>query len=310
MSAYHDLPYLKLVRDVLQTGKKKTDRTGVGTIAVFGRQMRFDLSDHTIPLLTTKSMHIPSIIHELLWYISGSDNIKYLQENGVRIWNEWADADGNLGPVYGVQWRKWGPRVGEHIDQLAQLIHDLKTNPTSRRLMVSAWNVGDLPQMALPPCHYGFQCYAEELSLKDRITAASKTHHIADLFEGLPPDDIIHSVLDQVNIPKYRLSLMLNMRSNDVGLGNPFNIAQYSILLHMLCQVVNMLPGDFVYSGGDVHIYTNHVTQLNGQLRNVPRPSPTLRFARKVTDIDDFKYEDFIIDNYTPGPVIKMKVAV
>lgn len=308
MSAYHDLPYLKLVRDVLQTGKVKADRTGTGTIAVFGRQMRFDLSDHTIPLLTTKSMHIPSIIHELLWYISGSDNIKYLQENGVRIWNEWADENGNLGPVYGVQWRKWGPRLGEHIDQLARLIHDLKNNPTSRRLMVSAWNVGDLSQMALPPCHYGFQCYAEELSLADRAFEASRTFNVHDIVDL--PDDEMAAVLCKNNIPKYRLSLMLNMRSNDVGLGNPFNIAQYSILLHMLCQVANMLPGDFIYSGGDVHIYSNHVDQLKGQLRNVPNPSPTLRFARKVTDIDDFKYEDFIIDGYTPGPVIKMKVAV
>lgn len=308
MSAYHDIPYLNLVRDVLQRGNFKSDRTGTGTIAVFGRQMRFDLSDGTIPLLTTKSMHIPSIIHELIWYISGSTNVKYLNDNGVRIWNEWADANGELGPVYGKQWRAWGPRIGDHIDQIAQLIHNLKTNPTTRRHIVSSWNVGEIDEMALPPCHYTFQCYAEELSLADRALEASKTHHIADAVDST--HDEMQKTFDANGVPKYRLSLMLNMRSNDVGLGNPFNIAQYSLLLRMLCEVSNMLPGEFIYSGGDIHIYANHISQLKGQLRNVPKESPTFRFARKITDIDDFKFEDFIIENYTPGPVIKMKVAV
>lgn len=329
---YHDLQYFKLVGDVLRNGVEKTDRTGVGTIAVFGRSMRFDLSDGTIPLLTTKAMHIPSIIHEVLWYLSGSGNVKYLQENGVRIWNEWADENGDLGPVYGVQWRKRQGNVinapvtfrtdpdniarphveleYEYIDQIARLVDALKTNPTSRRLMVDAWNPADVDSMALPPCHYAFQCYAAELSMKERITIASKTHYVPDMFDRRSTDEEVQQALDNTNVPKYRLSLLLNMRSNDVGLGNPFNIAQYSILLRMLCEVVNMAPGDFIYNGGDVHIYSNHVELLREQLVRVPMPSPTLTFNRKVTSIDDFKFEDFSINNYKSHPAIKMKVAV
>lgn len=314
---YHDIQYLKLVKDVLHSGVLKTDRTGVGTIAVFGRQMTFDLSDGTIPLLTTKKMHIPSIIHELLWYISGSGNIKYLQENGVRIWNEWADENGELGPVYGVQWRNWN---NDGIDQLANLINDIKHNPDSRRLMVTAWNPSQLKDMALPPCHFEFQCWTEPLTLKERVGEASKHWNVADMFETNATPDVMHAAMDSAEVPRLRLSLMLNMRSNDVGLGNPFNIAQYSILLRMLCEVTNCLPGKFTWTGGDTHIYThdnpdldpllNHVPMLKGQLTRPVRPSPTLQFARKVTNIDDFKFEDFIIEGYDPHPAIKMKVAV
>lgn len=305
MTVYHDIPYLNLVKDVLKNGVRKTDRTGTGTIAVFGRFMRFDLSDGTIPLLTTKKMHLPSIIHEMLWYLQGTGNIKYLQDNGVRIWNEWADENGELGPVYGVQWRNWN---GDGVDQIANLIHDLKNNPDSRRLMVSAWNPGKLKEMALPPCHFEFQVVTHELSLKERVYIASDAFFVDDLLEASPEQ--IEEVLTAQNIPSRRLSLLLNMRSNDVGLGNPFNIAQYSILMRMLCEVVNMVPGDFIYSGGDVHIYTNHVTQLEEQLGRVPFPSPTLEFTRRVTDIDEFKFEDFKVVGYESHPGIKMQVAV
>jgi len=315
MTKYHDIPYLNLVKDVLAHGVKKTDRTGVGTISVFGRQMTFDLSDGTIPLLTTKKMHWPSIIHELLWYISGSGNVKYLQENGVRIWNEWADENGDLGPVYGVQWRNWN---GDGIDQLAQLVDGIIHNPDSRRLMVTAWNPSQLKDMALPPCHFEFQCWTEPVELKDRVYEASKTFYMEDAMELSPSE--LEATMDEINIPRTRLSMMLNMRSNDVGLGNPFNIAQYSILLRMLCEVTGCLPGKFIWTGGDTHIYThnnpdldpelNHVPKLQEQLTRPPFPSPKLSFARKITSIDDFKFEDFVLCDYQCHPGIKMKVAV
>lgn len=307
--AYHDHQYLDLVRDVLQNGVKKVDRTGVGTIAVFGRQMRFDLSDGTIPLLTTKKMHIPAIIHEILWYLSGTGNVQYLRDNGVRIWNEWADENGDLGPVYGVQWRNWNG-----IDQIANLIHLLKTQPDSRRLLVSAWNVGQLDEMALPPCHYSFQCFTEELPQVERVRLFSQRWAVTDLFDHSKAlderEDHVEKILNDAEIPKRKLSMILNMRSNDVGLGNPFNIVQYSILLRMLCEVVNMTPGEFIWNGGDVHIYTNHIDGLNEQLQREPMLSPTFKFARKINDIDDFMFEDFVIEHYMSHPTISMKVAV
>lgn len=577
---YHDIPYINLVNDVLTNGVRKTDRTGVGTIAVFGRSMRFDLSDGTIPLLTTKRMHIPSIIHEMLWYLQGTGNIKYLQDNGVRIWNEWSTPEGHLNKVYGFQWRNWeiddytssvdvikirsngtdapycpnfsriacseintndefvgkrmvnnsgdpftvvrkqattngknsiytvqfentlsvvdvlrpnlrrgqvkdpykitvfgqgcvgvykeetpvrgaaynmwynmmrrcydhtaveyplyggrgvfvdqqwrcfsnflrdihnlvyftkwrdnpsaydldkdyfgatsyGPntciflptkynqvlpkldgskyiatnkhtgkkyeftvqrwfarqhrirhsqvistalkespthstrqwtfekvtppagyvfRQQLYVDQIGNLVNELKTNPDSRRLLVSAWNVGELSSMALPPCHYVFQCITQKLTFEDRFREASKTHFCGDALGE--SKTLIVKAMDEAGIPTHRLSLLLNMRSNDVGLGNPFNIAQYSILMRMLCHVVNMVPGDFIYSGGDVHIYANHVAQLEEQVKRVPYPSPTLEFTRKVTNIDDFKFDDFKIVGYECHPGIKMQVAV
>jgi len=272
---YHDLPYLDLVGYVLGNGVRKENRTGMDTFAVFSHQMRFDLSTGTIPLLTTKKMHTRSIIHELLWYLRGDSNIKYLQDNGVRIWNEWADENGDLGPVYGYQWRNWIGSDGVVTDQIADLIYKLRNNPGDRRLIVSAWNVGDLGRMALPPCHYTFQFYTE------------------------PTED-----------GRYSLSMMLNQRSCDVGLGVPFNIVQYSILLHMVAQVANMVPGEFIWNGGDVHVYENHQDALNEQLMREPFESPQLRLNPDVKEIDDFKFEDFEIVNYTHHPLIKMEVSV
>lgn len=284
--AYHDWVYLDLVRDVLWNGVKKENRTGIDTYAVFSRNMRFNISDGTIPMLTTKKMHVRSIIHELLWYLQGSTNIKYLQDNGVRIWNEWADENGDLGPVYGYQWRKWPKAVGakinwetdppsaeveyEHIDQIANVIHTLRTNPNDRRMIVNAWNVSMLPDMALPPCHYTFQFFVAE----------------------------------------GKLSCKLTQRSCDVGLGVPFNIVQYSILTHMIAQVTGLKPGEFVWEGGDVHIYHNQLKPLMEQISRDPFPSPKLKLNADVKEIDDFKYEDFEIVNYKSHPTIKMEVAV
>lgn len=491
MSSFHDKQYLSLISDVLTNGSERVDRTGVGTIAVFGRQMRFDLSDGTIPLLTTKKMHLPSIVHELLWYLQGSSNVTYLRNNGVRIWNEWSSPEGHLNKVYGFQWRKWEVEdwkanvcvvesappgcdapfeadpnntshqktvygegcIGDYVetphyrlaaydlwldmmkscyhkesaefqhmgwrgvfvdkswrcfanflrdihdlpyfskwvatpskyvldisykranyfgaqscvfipveyhemlkcptamsgatytavdkmkdcsvrvatpelfasqqnldvtrlrtvlqrgetyecnrwsvrrdasvtttlrqqlyvDQIAELIHTLKTNPTSRRMLVSAWNVGQLEQMALPPCHYSFQCFTSSASNKDQKMWPGRS---------------------------LKLSMILNMRSNDVGLGNPFNIAQYSMLLRVLCEIVGMVPGDFIWSGGDVHIYTNHIPQLKDQLTRTPYPSPKLKFSRPITSVSNLTFDDFVVGKYTFHPSIAMKVAV
>lgn len=311
MAVYHDNQYLDLVKDVLDNGFVKTDRTGTGTISVFDRTMRFDLRDGSIPLLTTKKMGLNAIIRELLWYLMGTGNIAYLKEHNVKIWDAWADENGDLGPVYGVMWRKWARHSDAsvvYIDQIAELIHNLQTNPDSRRLMVSAWNVAELNRMALPPCHYGFQCYTRLLTLKERVMISTKTFYPAELMSR--SDEEINTILDDVNIPRRELSLKLTMRSNDVGLGNPFNIVQYSILLRMLCEVVGMSPGDFIWSGGDVHIYSNHVQALTEQITRDPLPSPTFSFGRKITDIGDFKFEDFVIHDYKYHPSIKMPVAV
>lgn len=283
----HDIQYLELMRDVLKHGTPRDDRTGTGTISVFHRTMRFDLSDGTIPLLTTKKMHIPSILVELLWYISGNSNIKYLQENGVRIWNEWADDNGNLGPVYGYQWRQAPKVVGaeidynmdppkaiinyEHIDQLQTVIDKIKTKPHDRRLLVSAWNVAQLDDMRLPPCHYAFQFYVDGNN---------------------------------------RLSCKMHQRSADVFLGVPFNIAQYSILLRMVAHVTGLSPGEFIWDGGDVHIYNNHFNQVEQQLEREPYDSPMLTFHNNRININDFTLEDFGILDYQCHPAIKAKVSV
>lgn len=327
MAVYHDEQYLKLVEYVMQNGVHKPNRTGVDTVSVFGYQMRFDLRDGTIPMLTSKKMHTRSIIHEILWYLQGADNIKYLSDNKVTIWDEWADENGYLGPVYGKQWRQWPTYDIEewdnpsdeplfyvkerHVDQIADLINRLKNNPNDRRMIVSAWNVAALPDMALPPCHYTFQCYARPMSTKERVLWASKSHYVYDLFSV--PEDKISEILDGADVPKYELSLMLNQRSCDIGLGVPFNIVQYSILLRMIAEVVNMAPGEFVWNGGDAHIYVNHFDGLHEQLGNAQAglyESPTFRFAREITNIDDFKYDDFVIDGYQSWPAIKMEVAV
>jgi thymidylate synthase len=275
MSSYHDYQYLDLVRHVIAKGVRKPNRTGVDTIGVFGYQMRFDLRDGTIPMLTSKKMHTKSIIHELLWYLQGGTNTQYLVDNGVTIWDEWADENGNLGPVYGHQWRHWLGSDGIEVDQVAMLVDKLRNAPNDRRMIVSAWNVGDLNRMALPPCHYAFQCYVTP-----------------------KPDG------------KPELSLLLNQRSCDVGLGVPFNIVQYSILLRMLAWVAGMVPGEFIWNGGDVHVYENHIEPLLTQVGNNPYASPTLSFTRDVNDIDGFQYDDFKILGYTSHGKIPMEVAV
>ncbi|WP_345947520.1 thymidylate synthase [Mucilaginibacter sp. PAMB04274] len=270
--------YLDLMRHVLENGAQKHDRTGTGTISVFGYQMRFNLKDG-FPLVTTKKLHLKSIIHELIWFLSGDTNIKYLKENGVRIWDEWADAEGNLGPVYGYQWRSWPTPDGRHIDQISQVVKTLKTNPDSRRIMVSAWNVADVDHMALPPCHSLFQFYVEP----------------ADTKKG----EI-----------RGKLSCQLYQRSADIFLGVPFNIASYALLTMMVAQVCDLDYGDFIHTFGDAHIYNNHLEQVNLQLSREPRPLPTMHINPDVKDIFDFKFEDFTLENYNPWPHIKGAVAV
>lgn len=261
--------YLDLLRRVESEGVYKGDRTGTGTTSVFGHQMRFDLADG-FPLLTTKKLHLKSIIYELLWFLKGDTNVKYLQEHGVRIWNEWADEDGDLGHIYGYQWRSWPDYNGGHIDQIADVVSEIRKNPDSRRLIVSSWNVADIDNMNLPPCHAFFQFY------------------VAD----------------------GRLSLQLYQRSADVFLGVPFNIASYALLLQMVAQVTHLQPGVFVHTLGDAHIYSNHREQVALQLTREPRPLPTMRINPDVDSIFDFKYEDFVLENYNPHPHIQGVVAV
>ena len=264
MRQYHDL-----LNHVLAHGVKKEDRTGTGTLSVFGHQMRFDLAD-SFPLLTTKKVHLKSILHELLWFLKGSTNIAYLKENGVSIWDEWADENGELGPIYGYQWRNWPAPDGSHIDQITEVLQTLKTNPDSRRIIVSAWNVGQIRQMKLPPCHAFFQFY------------------VAD----------------------GRLSCQLYQRSADIFLGVPFNIASYALLTLMMAQVTGLKPGEFVHTLGDAHIYLNHLEQVNLQLSRDFRPLPTMRLNPAVTDLFAFKFEDFSLDGYDPHPGIRAPVAV
>ena len=261
--------YLELVRHVLEHGTFKGDRTGTGTKSVFGYQMRFNMADG-FPLLTTKKVHLKSIIHELLWFLQGSTNVHYLQENGVRIWNEWAADDGELGPIYGYQWRSWPDYDGGHIDQISDVVEQIKHNPDSRRLIVSAWNVAQVPQMALPPCHTLFQFY------------------VAD----------------------GKLSLQLYQRSGDIFLGVPFNIASYALLLLMVAQVTGLEPGEYIHTLGDAHIYSNHFDQVNEQLQRTPRQLPRMVLNPDVKSIFDFRYDDFKLEDYDPYPPIKGVVAV
>ncbi len=261
--------YHQLLQHILENGVEKSDRTGTGTISCFGYQMRFDLSQG-FPLVTTKKVHLKSIIHELLWFLQGSTNIAYLKENGVSIWDEWADENGELGPVYGKQWRSWEGKDGKVVDQISDLVKQLKTNPDSRRLIVSAWNVADLPEMALMPCHTLFQFY----------------------------------------VANGKLSCQLYQRSADVFLGVPFNIASYAILTLMLAQVCDLEPGDFIHSFGDVHIYSNHLEQVKLQLSRTPYPLPQLKLNPEVRDIFGFRYEDFELVGYLSHPGIKAPVAV
>jgi len=264
MKQYHEL-----LETILRDGIKKEDRTGTGTISVFGHQMRFNLEEG-FPLLTTKSLHLKSIIYELLWFLRGDTNVKYLQDNGVKIWNEWADKDGNLGHIYGYQWRSWPKADGTFLDQISQLINDIKTNPNSRRLIVSAWNAGDIKNMALPPCHILFQFY----------------------------------------VVNGKLSCQLYQRSADSFLGVPFNIASYALLTMMVAQVCDLKPGDFIHTLGDAHIYLNHLDQVRLQLTRIPRALPVMKINPEVKNIFDFKYSDFKLENYNSYPHISGKVSV
>lgn len=266
--------YLDLLQHILDKGVQKHDRTGTGTVSCFGYQMRFDLSEG-FPLVTTKKLHLKSIIHELLWFLKGDTNIGYLKEKGVSIWDEWADENGELGPVYGKQWRSWEGAEGKAIDQIADVIQQVKTNPDSRRLIVSAWNVADLPQMALMPCHTMFQFY------------------VADNGQGRP-----------------KLSCQLYQRSADVFLGVPFNIASYALLTMMIAQVCDLDAGEFIHSFGDVHLYNNHIEQAHLQLTRIPYPMPAMRLNPEVKDIFDFTFEDFTLEHYQSHPPIKAPVAV
>ncbi len=261
--------YCNLLKHILDHGNSKSDRTGTGTLSCFGYQMRFDLQEG-FPMLTTKKLHLKSIVHELLWFLNGDTNVKYLQDNGVRIWNEWADENGDLGPVYGKQWRSWPTPNGESIDQMSNIIETIKTNPDSRRMIVNAWNVGQLQEMALTPCHCLFQFY------------------VAD----------------------GKLSCQLYQRSADTFLGVPFNIASYALLTLMVAQVCNLAPGEFVHSFGDVHLYNNHLEQAKLQLTREPRPLPTIKINPEVDDIFSFKFEDFELLDYNPYPHIKAAVSV
>lgn len=261
--------YLDLLQDILDNGVHKGDRTGTGTQSVFGRQLRYDLAKG-FPLVTTKRIHLKSVIHELLWFLSGDTNISYLKENGVKIWDDWADENGDLGPVYGSQWRTWEAPNGEKIDQIAVVVDSIKNNPDSRRHLVSAWNVAEINNMKLPPCHFAFQFYVAE----------------------------------------GKLSCMLTMRSVDTFLGLPFNIASYALLTHMIAQQCDLEVGDFIWSGGDVHIYSNHVEQVKTQLEREPFALPKLVIKRKPDSIFDYKFEDFEFENYEHHPGIKAPIAV
>jgi thymidylate synthase len=262
-------PYLDLLQRILDEGRERADRTGTGTLSVFGHQMRFDLAEG-FPLVTTKKLHLRSIIHELLWFLSGDTNVRTLQERGVTIWDEWARPDGDLGPVYGRQWRAWGGADGETIDQISEVVRAIRETPESRRLVVNAWNVADLPRMALPPCHVLFQFY----------------------------------------VAGGRLSCQLYQRSADVFLGVPFNIASYALLTHMIAHVTGLEAGDFVHTFGDAHLYLDHLGQARRQLTREPRPRPTLRLAPEVRDLFEFRYEDVEVVGYDPHPRIRAKVSV
>jgi len=262
-------PYLDLMRQILEHGARKNDRTGTGTLSIFGAQLRFDLNAG-FPLLTTKKVHLKSIVHELLWFLKGETNVRYLRENGVRIWDEWADENGELGPVYGYQWRSWPAPDGRHIDQIAQVLQQIRTNPDSRRMIVSAWNVADLDRMALMPCHAFFQFY----------------------------------------VANGRLSCQLYQRSADIFLGVPFNIASYALLTMMIAQACDLKLGDFVHTFGDTHLYLNHLDQAREQLSREPRKLPVMKLNPAVKDLFAFKYEDFKLEDYEPHPAIRAPVAV
>lgn len=323
---YHDL-----LQDILDNGYEKKDRTGTGTISVYGRQIRFNMKDG-FPLLTTKKLHIRSIIHELLWFINGETNVKYLNDNGVTIWDEWVDTNGDLGPVYGKQWVDWGGAYetiltrekdenGHHkfvkkhhpgINQIQRLIDRLNTAPDCRRMIVSAWNVGELEQMALMPCHYGFQIWTRELTLEERYNLWFVNNYETGMERYFDPNKLPDFDNDYYTpTPKREISLQWSQRSVDVGLGWPFNIASYALLLHMIAQQVNMVPGELIGNLGDTHIYTNHINPIKEQLK---RNSKTMELPKlilnKAKDIFSYKYEDFKIEGYDAHPSIKMDISI
>lgn len=336
--------YLDMMRHIRDNGIRKSDRTGTGTLSVFGYQMRCNLQEG-FPLLTTKKVFTKGIIHELLWILKGETNIKYLVDNGVHIWDEWADADGNLGPVYGQQWRSWPGSVSQGyvvggdgmagdswtnlafdsygiaevdqdkaikrgtIDQIANVIHSLRTNPDSRRHIVSAWNPADIDSMKLPPCHALFQFYTRELSYLQRVNIIRRMPGFHVLAATQPMDKVIE-IMDGQSIPRRYLDCHLYQRSCDTFLGVPFNIASYAMLTHMIAQVVGMVPGEFIWTGGDVHLYLNHSDQVDLQLSREPRPLPKLHLNADVREIDDFVYEDFTLEGYDPHPAIDAPVSV
>lgn len=341
--------YLALMQDILDNGVVKKDRTGVGTLSVFGRQLRFDLKEG-FPLVTTKKVHLKSIIHELLWFLNGDTNVKYLQENGVKIWNAWSDEEGNLGPVYGKQWREWRDckvvechdvrrtqqlmqRGYKYIgnmkedgttylvyekahDQISKVIQQLREDPDSRRIIVSAWNVGDLDDMALNPCHNYFQFYTTEMTLLERLDwyEVNEPEKFANAplinHEDIDSEERLHKILDRESIPRRKLSCFYMMRSNDYLLGAPFNVASYALLTHMIAQQLNMVPDELVYSGVDVHLYSNHLEQAKLQLTREPYPLPKLVIKRKPDSIFDYKYEDFELVGYQSHDTIKAPIAV
>ena len=275
--------YLDILSRILNEGTQKGDRTGTGTLSIFGTQSRYNLEEG-FPLLTTKKLHLKSIIYELLWFLRGDTNVHWLQEHGVRIWNEWADENGELGPVYGHQWRSWPDYDGGAIDQIKIILDQIKNNPDSRRMIVSAWNVAEVNEMALPPCHTIFQFYTAPIADSQELTANGQ--------------------------PKRRLSLQLYQRSADTFLGVPFNIASYALLLQMMAQVCDMVPGDFIHTTGDTHLYLNHLEQARLQLTREPRPLPTMKINPDVKNLFDFHYEDFELEGYDPHPHIKAEVSV
>ena len=336
--------YLALMQDILDNGVVKKDRTGVGTLSVFGRQLRFDLKEG-FPLVTTKKVHLKSIIHELLWFLNADTNVKYLQENGVKIWNEWANEEGNLGPVYGKQWREWRDckvvechdvgrtqqlmqRGYKYIgnmkedgttylvyekahDQISKVIQQLREDPDSRRIIVSAWNVADLDDMALNPCHNYFQFYTTEMTVLERLNWFEENE--PEKFACVPlnnDEKLLHEILDREGVPRRKLSCFYMMRSNDYLLGAPFNVASYALLTHMIAQQLNMVPDELVYSGVDVHLYSNHLEQAKLQLTREPYPLPKLVIKRKPDSIFDYKYEDFELVGYQAHPHIAAPVAV
>ncbi|EBS0563310.1 thymidylate synthase [Salmonella enterica subsp. enterica serovar Muenchen] len=340
--------YQDLMAEVFAKGTPKKDRTGTGTLSIFGHQMRFNLQEG-FPLVTTKRCHLRSIIHELLWFLKGDTNIQYLKDNGVTIWDEWADKNGDLGPVYGKQWRSWPVIravpyeqfneltaagyedldagtwsmdencslyfIGKTIDQISKVIDQLKNDPDNRRIIVSAWNVADLDDMALAPCHAFFQFYTRELDFDERLRwleVNNFTQYCKPTFSNDSIDDLdkLHSRLDEFDVPRRSLSCQLYQRSADVFLGVPFNIASYALLIHMFAQQANMVVGDFVWTGGDVHLYSNHLEQARTQLGRSPRPLPKLIIKRKPDSIFDYKFEDFEIEGYDPHPAIKAPVAI